>query len=98
MSERLTIHETPMAVPRDIEPQVAQLPDVYLYSVDDLAQTSEQITRMVTSLYRNGTRVGLIGHLVQDLQARLYDLVRFAAFDIGHEANAARIMLVCWVV
>lgn len=27
-----------LAVPRDIEPQVAQLPDVYLYSVDDLAQ------------------------------------------------------------
>ena len=27
-----------IAVPRDIEPQVAELPDVYLYSVDDLEQ------------------------------------------------------------
>lgn len=42
-------------------------------SLDALAQTSAQITRMVGSLYRNGTRVGLIGHLVQDLQARLFD-------------------------
>ncbi|MFG6447069.1 glutamyl-tRNA reductase [Roseateles sp. BYS180W] len=27
-----------LAVPRDIEPEVAQLPDVYLYTVDDLSQ------------------------------------------------------------
>ena len=27
-----------LAVPRDIEPEVKQLPDVYLYTVDDLAQ------------------------------------------------------------
>src|SRR5690606_4104852 len=27
-----------LAVPRDIEPEVAELPDVYLYSVDDLRQ------------------------------------------------------------
>jgi len=27
-----------LAVPRDIEPEVAQLPDVYLYTVDDLAR------------------------------------------------------------
>ena len=26
-----------LAVPRDIEPEVAQLPDVYLYTVDDLS-------------------------------------------------------------
>lgn len=42
-------------------------------NIEALAQTSEQVTRMVSSLYRNGTRVGLIGHLVQDLQARLFD-------------------------
>jgi CBS domain-containing protein len=42
-------------------------------SIDMLAQSAAQITRMVRSLYRNGTRVGLIGHLVQDLQARLFD-------------------------
>jgi len=27
-----------LAVPRDIEPEVARLPDIYLYTVDDLAQ------------------------------------------------------------
>jgi len=42
-------------------------------NLDSLAQASAQITRMVGTLYRNGTRVGLIGHLVQDLQARLFD-------------------------
>ena len=42
-------------------------------SIEALAQTSGQVTRMVSNLYRNGTRVGLIGHLVQDLQARLFD-------------------------
>ena len=42
-------------------------------SIDALVQASGQITRMVRSLYRNGTRVGLIGRLVQDLQARLFD-------------------------
>ena len=41
--------------------------------IDALAQSAGQVTRMVSSLYRNGTRVGLIGHLVQDLQARLFD-------------------------
>ena len=41
--------------------------------IDALTQSAAQVTRMVSSLYRNGTRVGLIGHLVQDLQARLFD-------------------------
>lgn len=41
--------------------------------IEGLAQTASQITRMVTHLYRNGTRVGLIGRQVQDLQARLFD-------------------------
>ena len=31
-----------LAVPRDIEPEVAQLPDVYLYTVDDLRDTIEE--------------------------------------------------------
>jgi glutamyl-tRNA reductase len=31
-----------LAVPRDIEPEVAQLPDVYLYTVDDLQNTIDQ--------------------------------------------------------
>ena len=31
-----------LAVPRDIEPQVASLPDVYLYTVDDLSQVVDR--------------------------------------------------------
>ena len=31
-----------LAVPRDIEPEVEQLPDVYLYTVDDLRDTIEE--------------------------------------------------------
>ncbi|MFM8332798.1 MAG: glutamyl-tRNA reductase [Candidatus Methylumidiphilus sp.] len=31
-----------LAVPRDIEPEVGQLPDVYLYTVDDLRHTIEE--------------------------------------------------------
>jgi glutamyl-tRNA reductase len=31
-----------LAVPRDIEPEVAQLDDVYLYTVDDLAQVVQE--------------------------------------------------------
>ncbi|CAG7857387.1 partial glutamyl-tRNA reductase, partial [biofilm metagenome] len=31
-----------LAVPRDIEPEVEQLPDVYLYTVDDLQNTIDQ--------------------------------------------------------
>ena len=38
-----------------------------------LAQAATQITRMVTSLYRSGTRVSLIARLVQDLNARLFE-------------------------
>ncbi len=38
-----------------------------------LAQAATQITRMVTTLYRSGTRVRLIARLVQDLNARLFE-------------------------
>ncbi|HWP01610.1 MAG TPA: glutamyl-tRNA reductase [Methylococcus sp.] len=31
-----------LAVPRDIEPEVGQLPDVYLYTIDDLRDTIEE--------------------------------------------------------
>ena len=34
-----------IAVPRDIEPEVAKLPDVYLYSVDDLSEVIEENKR-----------------------------------------------------
>ena len=42
-------------------------------SVEQLAQAASQITRMVTTLYRGGMRVGLIARLVQDLNARLFE-------------------------
>ena len=38
-----------------------------------LAQAAAQITRMVISLQRSGTRVSLIARLVQDLNARLFE-------------------------
>ena len=42
-------------------------------SLAELAQAASQITRMVTVLYRSGTRVSLIARLVQDLNARLFE-------------------------
>ncbi len=41
--------------------------------VEGLAQAASQITRMVTTLHRSGTRVSLIARLVQDLNARLFE-------------------------
>ena len=41
--------------------------------IEGLAQAATQITRMVTTLYRSGTRVSLIARLVQDLNARLFE-------------------------
>jgi CBS domain-containing protein len=41
--------------------------------ITGLAQAAAQITRMVTALYRSGTRVSLIARLVQDLNARLFE-------------------------
>jgi CBS domain-containing protein len=42
-------------------------------NIEGLAQASAQITRMVATLYRSGTRVSLIARLVQDLNARLFE-------------------------
>ena len=41
--------------------------------IEALAQAASQMTRMVTGLYRSGTKVSLIGRLVQDLNARLFE-------------------------
>ncbi len=41
--------------------------------IEGLAQAALQITRMVTTLHRSGTRVSLIARLVQDLNARLFE-------------------------
>lgn len=46
-----------IAVPRDIEPQVAELPDVYLYSVDDLEQIIDDNRRARAS---EAERAGVI--------------------------------------
>ena len=41
--------------------------------IDALAQSAKQMTQMVTSLYRSGTRVSLMARLVQDMNARLFE-------------------------
>jgi CBS domain-containing protein len=41
--------------------------------LESLVLAAQHIPRMITSLYRSGTRVGLLARLVQDLQARLFD-------------------------
>jgi glutamyl-tRNA reductase len=38
-----------LAVPRDIEPQVAEISDVYLYTVDDMREVIEENLRMRAS-------------------------------------------------
>jgi len=40
--KRKPIFMVDLAVPRDIEPEVAQLPDIYLYTVDDLKNTIDE--------------------------------------------------------
>lgn len=42
-------------------------------SLDDLSHAAGQINRMISLLYRSGTRVGLIAQLVQHLNARLFE-------------------------
>ncbi|MDT8992939.1 putative nucleotidyltransferase substrate binding domain-containing protein [Curvibacter sp. APW13] len=41
--------------------------------LDGLSQAAAQITRMIASMYRSGTRVHLIATLVQQLNARLFE-------------------------
>lgn len=38
-----------LAVPRDIEPQVAEIPDIYLYTVDDMREVIEENLRLRAS-------------------------------------------------
>lgn len=42
-------------------------------SLDQLHQAANEITRLVALLHRNGTRVGMIAKLVQELNATLFD-------------------------
>ena len=68
---RRPIFMVDIAVPRDIEPEVGSLPDVYLYSIDDLtqiieaniaqrrsaAENAENYVHEGTSLYVRETRI-----------------------------------------
>lgn len=54
-----------LAVPRDIEAEVAELPDVYLYSIDDLSAIVEENTRA-------RTEAALSAHHLVDEGARQY--------------------------
>jgi glutamyl-tRNA reductase len=72
-----------IAVPRDIESQVGELPDVYLYSVDDLREIVDQNLRSRSSEARKAD-------LLIDAGVRLYmDEVRsLAAVDTVKEYRA----------
>ncbi len=57
-----------LAVPRDIEAEVAELPDVYLYSLDDLAH-----------IVQNGSdkRSAAVGHAERIIETGVQDFVRW---------------------
>jgi glutamyl-tRNA reductase len=73
-----------IAVPRDIEPEVAELRDVYLYSIDDLseiietnvslrqraAETAEALIVAGTDRYFREKRVRDAQHLLTSFRAR----------------------------
>jgi CBS domain-containing protein len=42
-------------------------------SLDDLKEAANQITSLITLLHRNGTKVAMIGRLVQELNAKLFE-------------------------
>ncbi|WP_261842131.1 glutamyl-tRNA reductase [Aliamphritea ceti] len=50
-----------IAVPRDIEPQVAELDDVYLYTVDDLREVIEENVRSRESAAREAEAIVAVG-------------------------------------
>ncbi|MAK44803.1 MULTISPECIES: glutamyl-tRNA reductase [Spongiibacter] len=58
-----------IAVPRDIEPQVAELDDVYLYTVDDLREIVDENKRARESEARKADQ--LIVAAIEEWQARL---------------------------
>ena len=66
-----------LAVPRDIEPQVADLEDVYLFSIDDLQQVVNE-NRQQREVAANGAR------LVID-----EEVARFLAESRAHDAGPA---------
>ncbi|MGA2778976.1 MAG: glutamyl-tRNA reductase [Steroidobacteraceae bacterium] len=66
-----------LAVPRDIEPQVAELEDIYLYSIDDLQDVVDE-NRQQRELAADGAR------LVID-----EEVARFLAESRAHDAGPA---------
>lgn len=66
-----------IAVPRDIEPQVGQLRDVYLYTVDDLRQIVEQNMRSRQHEARKADDIILLG-----VQAYCEERRSLAAVDL----------------
>ena len=44
-------------------------------TLDDLKVPAEQITNLITLLHRNGTKVGMIARLVQELNAKLFERI-----------------------
>ena len=63
--------------------QIEQAPDL-----DALAEAALQITRLISLLYRNGTRIGLMATLVQQLNARLFERAWQMIAPAGLVANS----------
>lgn len=61
-----------IAVPRDIEPQVSELDDVYLYSVDDLKEVIEENMRSRQEAAEQAEQLVLagVGHFMQSRRER----------------------------
>lgn len=79
---RRPIFMVDLAVPRDIEPSVADLEDVYLFSVDDLQQLVDE-NRQQRELAASGARV-----LIEEEVARF--LAEYRAHDAGPAIRALR--------
>lgn len=60
-----------IAVPRDVEPEVAELPDVYLYTIDDLTQIIEENVKQRRSAAESAEYLVLDGadHYIRERRA-----------------------------
>ena len=69
-----------IAVPRDIEPQVGELRDIYLYSVDDLREIVDQNMRSRQSEARKADQI-----IAEGVQDYLEEIRSLAAVDTVKE-------------
>ncbi|WP_313702917.1 glutamyl-tRNA reductase [Massilia sp.] len=76
-----------LAVPRDIEPEVARLDDVYLYTVDDLAQVVQ--TGMESRQAAVAQAEAIIEHRVQSFMHWIGDRAMVPVIQDMHEASEA---------